>query len=96
MASKAPTAAQLRAAHETAVPESLFFTRNNMAFAGDTMGNFAVASDPVTFATYSGELVTCWRLYRRRPVKHGLRGSFYFDCETFRQIHRPETPPSAA
>jgi len=85
------SASQLRAAHEEAHPESLFFSRNNMRFAGDTMANFAVAPDPVTFATYSGETVTCWRLYRRRPVKHGLRGSFYFECDTFRRVHRPES-----
>lgn len=88
---KAPTPSQLRAAHEEAHPESLFFSRENMRFAGDTMANFAVAPDPVTFSTYSGETVTCWRLCRRRAVKHGLRGAFYFDCETFRRVHRPES-----
>ena len=92
---KAMTAAALRAAHESAHPESLFFSRENMRFAGDTMSNFAVAADPVTFTTYSGETVTCWRLYRRRPVKHGLRGAFYFDCETFERRHRPDPTPTA-
>lgn len=84
-------ASQLRAAHEAAHPESLFFSAPNMRFAGDTMANFAVDPTPVTFTTYSGESVTCWRLYRRRKVKHGLSGSFYFDCETFRRVHRPES-----
>ena len=88
------TPAQLRAAHETAHPESLFFSRNNMKFAGDTMGNFAVSSEPVTFATYSGDVVTCWQLRRRRPVKHGLSGSHYFCCDTFRRIVRPESAAS--
>lgn len=85
------TASQLRAAHESAHPDSFFFTRNNMKFAGDTMANFGVDPAPVTFTTYSGEPVTCWRLYRRRAVKHGLRGAFYFNCETWRREHRPET-----
>lgn len=84
------TPAQLRAEHEAAHPESLFFSRGNMRFAGDTMSNFAVASEPVAFTTYSGETVTCWELYRKRPVKHGLRGSFWFNCETFRREHRPD------
>ena len=83
------TASQLRAHHEMHHPESLFFSRNNMRFAGDTMANFAVSSEPETFSTHTGELVTCWRLYRKKAVKHGLRDPFYFDCETFRRIHKP-------
>lgn len=87
---KHPSPSELRALHEDAFPESLFFSRANMRFAGDTMANFGVSPDPVTFPTYSGETVTCWRLYRRRATKHGLRGSFYFNCETYRREHRPE------
>lgn len=88
---KRPTPSELRAAHEDAHPESLFFSRANMRFAGDTMGNFAVDAEPVTFTTYSGNTVTCWRLYRKRPVKHGGRGAFYFNCQTWRREHRPES-----
>lgn len=83
------TPSELRARHEDAHPESLFFSRNNMAFAGDTMSNFAVSREPVTFTTYSGEPVTCWELRRKRPVKHGLQSSHYFCCETFRKVVRP-------
>jgi len=83
------TPSQLKALHEDAHPESLFFSRGNMRFAGDTMANFGVRAEPVTFKTWSGDIVTCWELYRRRPVKHGLRGSHYFDCVTYRHVSRP-------
>lgn len=86
---KRPTPAKLRAEHESAHPESLFFTRRNMAFAGDTMGNFAVAADPVEFVTHSGDAVTCWHLYRKRTTPKGLSGGFYFNCQTWRREHRP-------
>lgn len=84
------TASELRTMHESAHPDSFFFTRNNMRFAGDTMANFGVRAQPVTFETWSGDVVTCWELYRRRAVKHGLRASHYFDCETLRHVVRPD------
>lgn len=83
------TPSRLRAEHEAAHPESLFFSRNNMRFAGDTMANYSVARDPVTFTTHSGDSVTCWQLSRRKAVKHGLRSPAYFCIETFRLVHRP-------
>lgn len=83
------TASKLRAMHESANPESLFFDRKSMRFFGDTMANYGVSPDPVAFTTHSGDKVTCWELYRRKAVKHGLRSSAYFDCETFKRVHRP-------
>ena len=84
------TPAMLRAHVEEANHESYYFTRETMRFFGDTMANYAVTREPVTFQTYSGETVTCWELRRKRPVKHGNRAPAYFDVETFRKVSRPE------
>lgn len=54
---------------------SLFFTRNNMAFSGDTMANYGTRV--TTILTHDGK-VPVIELYRRRPVKHGLSSSAYF------------------
>jgi hypothetical protein len=84
-----PTPAQVRDNHESAFPDSLFFSRDSMRFAGDTMANFAVAADPVEFVTHSGDAVTCWQLYRKRTTAKGFSGAFYFNCETWKREHRP-------
>jgi hypothetical protein len=52
-----------------------FFDRKTMAFFGDTMANYGVRD--------RGDY---WELYRRRPVKHGLQKSAYFDKATFREV----------
>lgn len=57
-----------------------FFTRETMRFFGDTMRNFGVRK-----ATRGG--VPVWELYRKKPVKRGLQGSFYFDQQTFRRVY---------
>jgi hypothetical protein len=85
------TPSRLRDLHLELHPESHFFTRRTMAFFGDTMANYAVAREPVTFADYSGEPVTCWQLRRKRPVKHGLSASAYFNVETFKREHMPSS-----
>ncbi len=55
---------------------SYFFTSNTMKFFGDRMSNYGVRS--------AGEN---WELYRRKPVKHGLQESAYFNKETFERVH---------
>ena len=90
MANNRPTPAQLRDNHEIAHPGSLFFSRNNMRFAGDTMGNFAVSPTAVEFVTYSGDHVTCWQLRRKRTTPKGFSTPFYFNCETWARHARPE------
>lgn len=52
-----------------------FFTRSTMKFFSDTMKNYGVRS--------KGEY---WELYRKRPVKHGLKSSAFFCKETFERI----------
>jgi hypothetical protein len=58
---------------------SHFFDRSSMRFFGDTIRNYGVRQ-----ATVNG--IEAWELYRKRPVKHGLRKSAYFDCKTFERI----------
>jgi hypothetical protein len=68
------TPSQLKYAVESANPNSKFFTRANMQFSGDTMANYGCRD--------AGD---CWELYRKRPVKHGLQRSAFFDKVDFRQ-----------
>lgn len=69
-----------------------FFSRGNMRFAGDTMRNYGVRSATISAlgqtivgGRYQPETVEVWELYRKRPVKHGLSSSAYFDKQTFTQ-----------
>ena len=52
-----------------------FFTRKTMDFFGDTMKNFGCRS--------AGDN---WELYRKRPVKHGLKTSHFFNKQTFKSV----------
>lgn len=70
---------------------SHFFTRDSMKFAGDTMRNYGVRG-PVTLKTSTGEIVQCWELYRRHPVKHGLQSSAYFAVDTFERRYGEPQP----
>lgn len=62
--------------------DSYFFTRKTMQFFGDTMKNYGVRAKTVII---NG--IECYELYRRKPVKHGLSKSAYFDCITYKRIH---------
>lgn len=83
------TPSELAAAYEAANPGGHFFSRNNMKFGGDTFTNYRVAKEPVTFRTWSGDVVTCWELQRKRPTRTGLSSSAYFCVETFRNVVKP-------
>ena len=85
-------ASELKYRVENAGHESHFFTRKTMKFFGDTMRNYG-ARGPVTIQTYSGPCEV-FELYRRRPVKHGLRDSAFFDAETFERRFEDRTPPN--
>lgn len=67
--------------------ESHFFTRRTMKFHGDTMRNYGVRAKPVDVETWSGEVVSCFELYRRRPVKAGVSDSAFFCVKTFRRVY---------
>ena len=70
------TPSQLKAAVKAAHPNSMFFCRQNMRFAGDTLRNYGVRS-----------YQDCWELYRRQPVKHGCQTSVYFRKKDYVRIH---------
>lgn len=59
---------------EQANSNSFFFTRKTMKFFGDTMKNYGVR-----------DAGSHWELYRKRPVKHGLYKSVYFNKVTFKK-----------
>lgn len=58
---------------------SCFFDRSSMKFFGDTMRNYGVRSTEI-----NGQDV--WELFRKNPVKHGLRSSSFFCKKTFKRI----------
>lgn len=74
--------------HHVEQTGSLFFTRNNMKFAGDTMGNYGVRAQPVEVENCLGETHLCWELFRKRPVKAEMKDSAYFDCKTFKKVSK--------
>ena len=84
--SKRMTASELKWNYECA-SGGIFFTRENMKFLGDTMSNYGVRANTVMIKTYTGDLVECYELYRRKPVKNGVKRSAYFACNDFRHIH---------
>ena len=81
------TPADLKYNVERANIDSHFFERSAMKFFGDTMRNYGVRAQTVLVTTYGqDEPILCWELYRRRPVKHGLQSSAFFDVATFRRV----------
>lgn len=69
------TPSELKREVEQTPSERFFFTPEAMRFFGDTMSNYGVRS--------AGKN---WELYRKRPVKHGQKGSTYFDKKTFKRV----------
>ena len=76
--------------------DSYFFTRSSMNFFGDTMRNYGVQSATINthydadgnFVSKDGISVEVWELYRKKAVKHGLKGSAYFDKVTFEAVSK--------
>lgn len=87
------TPSELKYAVENAGHESHFFTRKTMSFFGDTMRNYGVCSATIrtyydadgNYAGENGVEVEVWELYRKRPVKHGMQDSAYFDKASFKR-----------
>jgi hypothetical protein len=89
------TPSELKSAIESRGAESHFFSRKTMQFFGDTMRNYGVRRATVqtnynAAGAYVGKdgglFVECWELYRKHPVKHGVRGSHYFACDDYRPV----------
>ena len=89
------TPSELKAEVQAAGHESHFFDRSSMRFFGDTMRNYGVRSAVVrshydadgNYTSAEGVEIEVWELYRKRPVKHGMRDSAYFDKQTFKRVH---------
>jgi hypothetical protein len=82
---KIRNASDLKFAVKKAGTQPHFFTRNTMRFFGDRMSNYGLRQPrPVTL--HDGRAVNAYELTRRRPVKHGLRASAWFDAETFDRV----------
>ena len=64
-------------------PDSHFFDRKTMKFFGDTMRNYRVRKTEI-------EGVDVWELYRKKPVKHGLKSSAFFRATDFQQVFEKE------
>ena len=60
-------------------PNSHYFDRKTMQFFGDTMRNYGVRK-----AEIRG--IAVWELYRKMPVKHGLKSSAFFRATDFQQV----------
>ena len=78
------TPSQLKYQVELHNPDSLYFSKNNMKGAGDSMGNYGVRKETVVLE--DGETVV-YELYRKRPVKYGLKHSVYFRCDNFKRVY---------
>ena len=76
--------------YEVEKTNSVFFTRASMSFFGDTMKNYGVRQTEVSLpsADRTGVYVdTVYELYRKKPVKYGLRKSVFFDRFTFKTLY---------
>jgi len=87
------TPSELKQRHEENHPDCYYFNYRTMKFFGDTMKNYGVRSTIVKAqfsddGTYyeNGIEVLVWELYRKRPVKHGLKGSAYFRQSDYSQV----------
>jgi hypothetical protein len=89
------TASDLKYYVEQAGHDSHFFTRKTMSFFGDTMRNYGVRKTTIAtnydaegnYVGKDGMQIEVYELYRRNPVKHGLKDSAYFDVNTFKRVH---------
>lgn len=66
---------------------SSFFSRETMAFFGDTMSNYRVKERTETIKTRHGD-VDVWVLCRIRPVFLGRQAEAYFCASTFRRVFK--------
>ena len=80
-------ASQLKALHLTFNPESLFFTKNNMAHGGDTMKNYGVRSNVKVMVDYDrqGNFApheeTAYELFRKQKTSQGFDTSVFFGMD---------------
>ena len=70
------TFSELKYQHESYCTGSSYFSKETMRFFGDTIANYGVLTHDDSY-----------ELHRKKPVKHGLDNSAFFDKETFKLIH---------
>jgi hypothetical protein len=70
------TFSELKYQHELKNPGSFYFSKGSMSFFGDTIANYGVLTHDDSY-----------ELHRKKPVKHGLKNSAFFNKETFTLIH---------
>jgi hypothetical protein len=80
------TASELKYKVEQSGNEPYFFDHKTMKFFGDRMSNYGVRSARID--TYTEKGVEVWELYRRHPVKHGLKDSAYFRKDTYARTYQ--------
>lgn len=89
------TASDLKFYVESNNQESYFFDRSSMRFFGDTMKNYGVRSATVrtnydadgNYTNAEGVEIEVYELYRKKPVKHGLKDSAYFNKVNFSRVY---------
>jgi hypothetical protein len=69
------TFSELKYNHELHNAGSSYFSKETMRFTGDTIANYGVLTHDDSY-----------ELHRKKPVKHGLDNSAFFDNETFKLI----------
>lgn len=70
---------------------SYFFSPDSMKFFGDTRSNYKLRSKngkpvAVFVNTRKQANIKCYALERRKPVKHGLKTTAYFNMDTFERV----------
>lgn len=88
------TPSELKYNVENTGHEPYFFDRQTMRYFGDTMKNYSVRSAVIrtvydadgNYTNAEGVKLEVWELYRKLPVRHGLKESAYFDKTTFRRV----------
>ncbi len=73
------TASDLKRMYLAHNPDGHFFDTQSMRFFGDTMGNFGVRIVRI------GDK-DLYELYRKRPVKHDLARSYFFEPDKFKVV----------
>ncbi len=86
---KIKTASDLKWHVEQAGHDPHFFTRSTMKFFGDRMSNYGIRQ-PREIEVLNEERrfkeILAYELTRKRPVKHGLAASAWFDATTFARV----------
>lgn len=79
---------ELKKRYEENNRPAMYFCRENMRGAGDTMSNYGVMAS--TVVDMYGKEREVWCLYRKFPVKYGVQTPTFFDKGSFRIVRTRE------